>query len=182
MSTEVDAVCLLTDEAEREEAAQKLLDDDCITTASYTSEVKESFDDMLQSLNSITLVLIVCAGALAFVVLYNLTNINITERQRELATIKVLGFFNREVEAYIYRETTLLTILGCVLGLGLGVIMNSFVIQTVEVDMVMFPRQIDPLSFLWSALITILFSVIVDLFMNKKLRRIDMVESLKSVE
>ncbi len=182
VSTEVDAVCLLTDEAEREEAAQKLLDDDCITTASYTSEVKESFDDMLQSLNSITLVLIVCAGALAFVVLYNLTNINITERQRELATIKVLGFFNREVEAYIYRETTLLTILGCVLGLGLGVIMNSFVIQTVEVDMVMFPRQIDPLSFLWSALITILFSVIVDLFMNKKLRRIDMVESLKSVE
>ena len=99
-----------------------------------------------------------------------------------MATIKVLGFFNREVGAYIYRETTLLTIMGCALGLVLGVIMNSFVIQTVEVDLVMFPRTIEPLSFVWSALITILFSVIVDLFMNKKLRRIDMVESLKSVE
>ena len=163
-------------------AAQKLLDDDSIATASYTSDVKKGFDDMLQSLNSITLVLIICAGALAFVVLYNLTNINVTERQRELATIKVLGFFNREVGAYIYRETTLLTIMGCALGLVLGVIMNSFVIQTVEVDLVMFPRTIEPLSFVWSALITILFSVIVDLFMNKKLRRIDMVESLKSVE
>ncbi len=182
VSTEVDAVSLLTDEEERREAAQKLLDDDSVATASYTSDVKKGFDDMLQSLNSITLVLIICAGALAFVVLYNLTNINVTERQRELATIKVLGFFNREVGAYIYRETTLLTIMGCALGLVLGVIMNSFVIQTVEVDLVMFPRTIEPLSFVWSALITILFSVIVDLFMNKKLRRIDMVESLKSVE
>lgn len=182
--TEIEAVSLLTeeDEAEREDAAQALLEDESVSTVSYSSDMKNGFEDMVRGLNTITLVMIGCAGALAFVVLYNLTNINVAERQRELATIKVLGFFNREVSAYIYRETTLLTVLGCALGLVFGVAMNSFIIQTVEVDLVMFPRTIDPISFVWSALITMVFSAVVDLFMSKKLRKIDMVESLKSVE
>ena len=136
----------------------------------------------MESLNSIILVIIFCAGALAFVVLYNLTNINVTERQRELATIKVLGFRDGEVAGYIYRETSLLTILGCAVGLAFGVLMHSFVIQTVEVDMVMFGRTVEPLSFVYSALLTLLFAVIVDLVMYPKLKKIDMVKSLKSVD
>ena len=115
-------------------------------------------------------------------VLYNLTNINVTERQRELATIKVLGFRDGEVAGYIYRETSLLTLLGCGIGLLFGIVMHSFVIQTVEIDMVMFGRTIQPMSFVWSALLTLLFAVIVDLVMYPKLKKIDMVESLKSVD
>ena len=161
---------------------RQLLDQDGISTVSFTEEISSKFDDMIQSLNNITIVLIVCAGMLAFIVLYNLTNINVMERQREIATIKVLGFFDKEVNAYIYRETALLTLIGCALGLGLGVILTQFVIQTVEVDMVMFGRTIEPMSFLWSILFTLVFSVIVNLVMNRKLKKIDMVESLKSVD
>ena len=137
---------------------------------------------MIQSLDAVVVVLIVCAGMLAFIVLYNLTNINVTERQREIATIKVLGFYDKEVNAYIYRETVLLTILGCAVGLVLGVFMHSFVIQTAEVDMVMFGRRLHPASFVWSAVLTMLFSVFVNLVMYKKMQKISMVESLKSVD
>lgn len=137
---------------------------------------------MIASLNYVILVIILCAGALAFVVLYNLTNINITERQREIATIKVLGFFDREVSAYIYRETALLTLMGCALGLVLGIFMHLFVIQTVEVELVMFGRDIHALSFVWSAALTLAFSLVVNLVMYHKLKKIDMVESLKSVD
>ena len=179
---EVNAVCKVEDEAARKELSQKLLDQDGISTVSFTEEISSKFDDMIQSLNNITIVLIVCAGMLAFIVLYNLTNINVMERQREIATIKVLGFFDKEVNAYIYRETALLTLIGCALGLGLGVILTQFVIQTVEVNMVMFGRTIEPMSFLWSILFTLVFSVIVNLVMNRKLKKIDMVESLKSVD
>jgi putative ABC transport system permease protein len=132
--------------------------------------------------NAIVVVLIMCAGALAFVVLYNLTNINVLERKREIATIKVLGFFDREVTAYIYRETGLLTLIGCAVGLGLGIFMHAFVIQTVEVDNVMFARNIMPLSFLWSTLLTLAFSVVVDIVMSWKLRHIGMADNLKSVD
>ena len=115
---------------------------------------------------------------LAFVVLYNLNNINITERQRELATLKVLGFFDIEVS----RENIILTIAGILFGSGFGILLHRFIIVTVEVDAVMFGRNIAPLSFLYCAVITCIFSAVVNIFMHKKLKKIDMVESLKSVE
>ena len=133
-------------------------------------------------MNYVVLVLIFCAGMLAFIVLYNLTNINVTERQREIATIKVLGFYDPEVSMYVYRETLMLTLLGCVAGLLLGIVLHIFVIDTVEVDMVMFGRVIKPLSYVWSFLLTMAFSVLVNLVMERKLRKISMVESLKSVD
>lgn len=180
--SEIDAVCVETDGEARETIAAQLQEQEGVATAGFTEDTRASFDDLVESLNSIILVIIFCAGALAFVVLYNLTNINVTERQRELATIKVLGFRDGEVAGYIYRETSLLTILGCAVGLAFGVLMHSFVIQTVEVDMVMFGRTVEPLSFVYSALLTLLFAVIVDLVMYPKLKKIDMVESLKSVD
>ena len=180
--SEIDAVCVETDGEAREAIAAQLQEQEGVATAGFTEDTRASFDDLVESLNSIILVIIFCAGALAFVVLYNLTNINVTERQRELATIKVLGFRDGEVAGYIYRETSLLTILGCAVGLAFGVLMHSFVIQTVEVDMVMFGRTVEPLSFVCSALLTLLFAVIVDLVMYPKLKKIDMVESLKSVD
>ena len=181
-ATEIDAVCVKTEPEERAAVASLLQEQEGVATAGFTEDTRASFDDLVESLNSIILVIIFCAGALAFVVLYNLTNINVTERQRELATIKVLGFRDGEVAGYIYRETSLLTLLGCAAGLGFGVLMHAFVIQTVEVDMVMFGRTVEPLSFVWSALLTLLFAVIVDFVMFPKLKRIDMVESLKSVD
>ena len=137
---------------------------------------------MLGSLEIVIVVLIISAGMLAFVVLYNLNNINITERQRELATLKVLGFYDMEVSQYVFRENVLLTILGIVAGAGMGILLHRYVIITVEVDAVMFGRNIQPISFLYCALFTIGFSAIVNLFMHRKLKKIDMVESLKSVE
>lgn len=153
-----------------------------ITTIQNTNDATSSFQDMLDSLNSVIVVIIVAAGLLAFIVLYNLTNINITERKREIATIKVLGFYDGEVNAYVYRETAALTVLGCLCGLVLGIFMHRFVIQTVEVDMVMFSRTIHAMSFVYAALLTLVFSVIVNVVMNKKLKQISMVESLKSVD
>ncbi|MDO4567134.1 MAG: ABC transporter permease, partial [Oscillospiraceae bacterium] len=168
--------------AERDADAKELLDYAEFSTVSFSEDVISQYSDMIKSLDYITLVLIFCAGALAFVVLYNLTNINISERIRELATIKVLGFFNGELAAYIFRETALLTLMGGLIGLGAGVIMHAFVITTVEVDMVMFGRNIEPLSFVYSFLLTWVFTAIVDLFMYRKLKSIDMVESLKSID
>lgn len=126
--------------------------------------------------------MILCAGMLSFVVLYNLTNINITERMREMATLRVLGFYEKESAGYIYRETTVLTLIGCLCGLVLGIFMHQAVITTVEVDVCMFGRSIDPLSYLWSILLTLAFTAVVDLLMYPKFKKIDMVESLKSVD
>ena len=145
-------------------------------------EITASFTQSIDSINYIVVVLIVAAGALAFVVLYNLTNINITERAKELATIKVLGFFDGEVAAYIYRETAILTLIGTGCSLLFGIALHSFVIRTAEVDMVMFGRSIFPMSFVWSALLTILFSLLVNAVMYRKLKAISMVESLKAPE
>ena len=130
----------------------------------------------------VVIVLIVSAGTLAFIVLYNLTNINIAERERELATIKVLGFHDGEVSAYIYRETALLSLIGMALGLAFGVVLHAFVVRTAEIDAVMFGRSIAPLSFVYAGLLTLVFTAIVSLFMHKKLKKIDMVQSLKSNE
>ena len=127
-------------------------------------------------------VLIISAGLLAFVVLYNLNNINITERRRELATIRLLGFYDLELAMYVYRENILLTLIGIVAGIFMGNVLHRFVIETVEVDLIMFGRVIHPVSYLWGILLTFLFAFIVNVAMFYKLRKIDMVESLKSVE
>ena len=149
---------------------------------SYTSSLASQVDRMLSTLDAVILVLIVSAGMLAFVVLYNLNNINITERQRELATLKVLGFYDGEVSQYVLRENVILTVLGIMFGAVFGILIHRYVITTVEVDAVMFGRNIKPLSFLYSGILTSIFSIVVNGVMHFKLKTIDMVESLKSVE
>ena len=155
---------------------------DGVKTVAYNDEVIDAYKSMLKSVGLIVIVLVVAAAALAFIVLYNLTNINITERQREIATLKVLGFTPREVSAYIYREIMLLSVIGCAVGLVLGVFMEGFVVVTAEVDQVMFGRTIHAASFVIAFLLTMLFTVLVMLAMRRKLARVDMVESLKSNE
>lgn len=161
------------------EAALKL---DGALSVSYTTELRQQVDDMLQSLDIVIVVLIISAGMLAFVVLYNLNNINITERKRELATLKVLGFYDKEVTEYVYRENILLTLIGSVSGMLLGKILHRFIIVTVEIDSVMFGRNINTISFVYAFLLTVVFSLFVNWVMYFKLKKINMVESLKSVE
>ena len=145
-------------------------------------ELQRTVQDMLKSLDMVIWVLIISAGLLAFVVLYNLNNINITERRRELATLKVLGFYDGEVAAYVYRENIYLTVIGIWVGVVLGMILHRYVILTCEIDLMMFGRTIRPMSYVYSMLITALFSLFVNGVMFFRLRKIDMVESLKSVE
>ena len=159
-----------------------ILSKDQVLTISYLLDIRDQLDDMLASLNLVIVVLIVSAGMLAFVVLYNLNNINITERQRELATLKVLGFYDGEVASYVYRENILLTIIGSVVGMVLGNLLHRYIILTVEVEEAMFGRQIHWQSYLYSFLFTVAFSLFVNWVMFYKLKKIDMVESLKSVE
>lgn len=149
---------------------------------SLTDEKIEDIDYMLNSLNLVMYVLIISAGLLAFVVLYNLNSINITERKRELATLKVLGFYDAEVGAYVYRENILLTLIGILVGSVMGIFLHQFVIQTVEVEEMMFGRLIQPVSFVYSGLLAFAFSLIVNFMMSYRLKKIDMIESLKSVE
>ena len=153
-----------------------------VLTVTVNSGASSQFADMMKIMDLVVVVLIVSAGALAFVVLYNLTNVNITERIREIATLKVLGFYDKEVSSYVFRENNILSVMGGILGLGIGVALCQFIIQTAEIDEVMFGRNIHPLSFLWAFLITVAFSLIVNLIMRKDLIKISMVESLKSVE
>ena len=167
---------------DRDAFSDQLLSMDGVKTVTYSDETIDSYRTMLKSVNSVVVVLVVAAALLAFVVLYNLTNINITERAREIATLKVLGFTSREVDAYIFRETILLSIIGAAIGLVLGIFMEGFVITTAEVDQVMFGRDIHAASFAIAFALTMVFSGIVALAMRGKLRRIDMVESLKSNE
>ena len=149
---------------------------------SYTSSTAGQVERMLGSLGAVIWVLIISAGMLAFVVLYNLNNINITERQRELATLKVLGFYDGEVSQYVFRENILLSFIGILAGAVFGIFLHRYVITTVEVDAVMFGRNIKPISFVYSGIITFGFSMFVNMVMHFKLKKIDMVESLKSVE
>ena len=163
-------------------SGEKILSKDQVLTISYLLDIRDQLDDMLASLNLVIIVLIVSAGMLAFVVLYNLNSINITERQRELATLKVLGFYDTEVAEYVFRENILLTLIGSVAGVVFGKILHLFVIQTVEVDAAMFGRSIYLKSYIYSFLFTIGFSLFVNWVMYFKLKKIDMVESLKSIE
>lgn len=161
---------------------EKIMTYDGVAAISFTSDLIDQIDNMLRSLDIVIVVLIISAGLLAFVVLYNLNNINITERQRELATLKVLGFFDGEVASYVYRENMVLTLFGVIAGMGIGTFLHHCVIQTVEVDMMMFGRNVFPRSYGWSALITLAFALFVNFMMFYRLRKIDMIESLKSVE
>lgn len=175
---------ILPDDAQDVDEAfsTSLLEVDGVAGLTQMSSMRSSLDDTIASINYVVYVIILCAGMLAFVVLYNLMNINITERTKEIATIKVLGFFEREVEAYVYRESNVLTVIGMLLGLVGGIFLHMFIMRTVEVDMVMFGRDIKPLSFLLSAVLTVAFSLLVNLGMKRKLRNISMVESMKAPE
>lgn len=170
--------------SEEDEAllTERLLKDEMVESVQLAGELQRTVQDMLKSLDMVIWVLIISAGLLAFVVLYNLNNINITERRRELATLKVLGFYDGEVAAYVYRENIYLTVIGICVGVVLGIILHRYVILTCEIDMMMFGRNIRTMSYVYSVLITALFSLFVNLVMFFRLRKIDMVESLKSVE
>lgn len=168
--------------AEEEEFSRELLNVDAVDAVTYVHELQESVATMMQALELVVVVLIVAAGMLAFIVLYNLNNINIIERRRELATLKVLGFYDMEVGSYVYRENVLLTVLGILAGVVMGFFLHRFVILTVEVDMIMFGRNIELPSYVYSVLLTCVFAVLINLGMFFKLKKIDMVESLKSAE
>lgn len=166
----------------KDSMAEELIALEPVLGVSYKADLADTMNTMLTALNSVIIVLILSAGALAFVVLYNLTNINITERIREIATLKVMGFYDLEVDGYIFRENIILTIMGIAVGLFGGIFFAEFVITTAEVDIVMFGRDIYPSSFLYAGAITLLFSVIVALYMHRHLKKVDMIEALKSVE
>lgn len=163
-------------------AATRIMGNDSVLGLSNVRSIGDTFANLMGSLNVIVVVLILCAGLLAFIVLYNLTNINVNERLRELATIKVLGFYDGEVSAYIYRENTVSAILGILVGLWLGRYLHAFVITVAEVDVVMFDPTIGAKGFIFAALLTFLFTFIVNFVLHFRLKKIDMVESLKSVE
>ena len=162
--------------------ASTLISNDNVASVSFYSTVADNFAETVKSLNSIVVVIIACAGLLAFIVLYNLTNINIGERLREIATIKVLGFYNREVYSYVFRENLLLTLIGALIGLGLGVVLHRFIMVSIEQDGIMFGNYIKELSFVYSLGMTFIFAEFVSVFMNRNLKKIPMVESLKSIE
>lgn len=162
--------------------AETMLKNDTVQSVNYYRSFLQTFLDMVESLNIIVVVLVISAGALAFIVLYNLTNVNISERQREIATLKVLGFYPKEIRRYVYYENIILTILGSLVGLGIGIGLHLLVMVVVEMEDIMFGRNIQMLSFVFSLGLTILFAMLVNKAMQSKLRKIEMVESLKSIE
>lgn len=164
------------------EEGARLLEDEDVGAVSVNAATQDRVDSMLSRLDYIVLVVVLCAAALAFIVLYNLTNINVTERIREIATIKVLGFHQNEVAAYVFREINILSILGSLAGLGMGKALHAFVMAQIRIDSMTFACRIAPLSYLISFVMTLLFTVIISLGMRPRLRRIDMAESLKSIE
>lgn len=167
---------------QEDKLSKEMMKNPKIATINSTTSISDKFKKTMDSVDSVVLVLIASAAALAYVVMYNLTNINISERMRELATIKVLGFYDKEVAGYVYRENIILSIIGTLAGLILGVFLHKYVITTAETDMVMFSREIKTMSFIYSSILTIVFSSLVNIVMYKKLKKINMVESLKSAE
>lgn len=167
---------------ELEKISEKILQLDGVASVSVISSLISSIKDMLGTLNYVVIILVVASALLAFVVLYNLANINIGERQREIATLKVLGFYDSEVDNYINKENIIFTIIGIFLGLLFGFFLTSAVVISVEIDKLKFIRQIKPISYIYSSLITIVFSFIVNKVIHFVLKKIDMIESLKSVE
>ena len=171
-----------TDPQAEQQLISTVLDKKAVSAVVFTSSIINSFQNVVDGLIIVVVVLIIAAGALAFIVLLNLTNINISERLRELATIEVLGFYDSEVAAYVYRENAVLTAIGAAAGLLMGKALHLYVILTAETDVMMFGRHINPMSYLYSVLLTVFFSVCVNMLTSRKLRRINMVEALKSIE
>ena len=169
-------------EADRNQVMEDLLKESRMYTVQELISLYEDMNNTLGVLNYVTLVLIVGSALLTFVVMLNLTNINLGERKRELATLRVLGFYDKEMYQYIFRENNTLAVVGAALGLAFGKVMHNFVIRTCEVDLVMFVRDAGTASYCYSFLLTVVFSMLVNLMMRKKVRSIDMVESLKSAE
>ena len=169
-------------EAESDAVSSDLMALDGVDSYSYIATLRDNFTDSMEAIDYAVVIIITAAAALAFVVLYNLTNINITERTRELATLKVLGFFDREVTAYVYRENLFLTLFGIVLGLVMGRFLHSWMVLTVEVELVMFGRTAPPYAYVLAAALTVVFSIAVNVAAHFKLKKVDMVESLKTVE
>ena len=172
----------LPEENIRDEITSELIACDAVISASFTVDGTDKFRKLISSLDLIVAVIVIFAGALAVVILYNLANININERVRELATIKVLGFFDGEVGAYVYRENTVSTILGIIIGLIVGIFFEHFVIVTAEVDEVMFSRDIPWFCYVMAASAMAVFTIIVNLLLYFKLKKIDMASSMKAIE
>lgn len=166
----------------RDQISAVLLDNDHVASLTFTADNVKQVLNMLNSIDAVVVLIIVCAAGLAFVVLYNLSNINVAERVKEIATIKVLGFYDREVDSYVNRESYALTGIGIFFGIFGGIALHRFVITTVEVDAVMFGRSIRPVSFLYAVLLTLLFSIIVSLVIGRSLKKVSMVESMKAPE
>lgn len=166
----------------RDQISAVLLDNDHVASLTFTADNVKQVLNMLNSIDAVVVLIIVCAAGLAFVVLYNLSNINVAERVKEIATIKVLGFYDREVDSYVNRESYALTGIGIFFGIFGGIALHKFVITTVEVDAVMFGRSLRPVSFLYAVLLTLLFSIIVSLVIGRSLKKVSMVESMKAPE
>lgn len=170
------------EKSKEEDFSKELLREENVNSISLNSSIENVMGDMMNSLNYVVVILIVSAGLLAFVVLYNLSNVNISERIRELATIKVLGFYDKEVYEYVTRETVILTAIGIVLGLIGGYFLSFFIIKTCEINVLRFGKEIMPLSYLYAIIITVIFTMIVNVVTYFSLKKIDMIESLKSIE
>ncbi len=172
----------ITGQKAQDEVSHQLRESDYVSAIEFTSQSQETYQIVMESLEFIVYVLVIFSGMLAVVVLYNLTNININERIRELATLRVLGYHHKEVAMYIFREIGILTILGTVAGLFLGKLLHYYVVIIGESTDMVFGRQLDPASFIWSAVFTLIFSALVDILMLRKLRNIDMTASMKAVD
>lgn len=164
------------------EAAAAFSNDKTVSAVNVNADTLNMFSKMMQAMDYIVILVTVCAAALAFIVLYNLTNINITERIREIATIKVLGFYANETASYVFRENLVLTALGAILGIPVGIWLHNFVMSQIKIDMVTFNIHIDGISFVYAMIFTFAFALFVDIVMYFKLTRINMAESLKSIE
>lgn len=175
-------ISLKDEDKNSKEFDKKYISNGYALTIVDNDDIKSSMNDMLSSIDSIVAILIIAAASLAFVVLYNLSNINISERKREIATLKVLGFYPSEVDKYINRETVLLTILGIGIGLLFGSYLSHFIISTCEPDYIMFDRHVYTLSYFYSLFITVIFTIIVTIVTHFNLKKINMVTSLKNVE
>ena len=179
---QIDIKLTTLDDSQKDVISRNLVSSNSISSVSFSDDTLKTFDEMIRSVNYVVLVLIVSAALLSFIVLYTLTNINISERMREIATIKVLGFYEKEVSNYVYRENLILTLIGSLFGLLLGFYLAKYVITTAEVEMLMFGRDIYFLSYLGSVLLTLLFAWFVNVVLLKKIKNINMVEALKTVE
>ena len=175
-------VCIAAGKDLHEAAAGFMNESDSVSSVNVNADTLEMFSKMMQTMNYIVILVIACAAALAFIVLYNLTNINITERIREIATIKVLGFYANETAQYVFRENMVLTLLGAILGIPVGIWLHGYVMSNIKIDMVTFDVHINGISYIYSFIFTFAFALFVDFVMYFKLKRVNMAESLKSIE